>query len=225
MEISDWILLISTVILAAAALIAPYLAEKLKRSLYPPKLKILFNFCPPFCHKTSWNTNPREFVYYFRLQVINEGKSQARLCEVVLEKLWIYDSYNKPKLYSNFSPVNMNWVGSTNEYININPKRMFFCDIGHISSPIYQTEKERNNFLDIIGYKGKDLRFVLDLNQIFLSQPNCFPPGKYKLQIGLYSENADYQNEFFNISWSGKWSEEKDEMFREIVIERSEYSN
>ncbi|MHA1541918.1 MAG: hypothetical protein ACTSQH_02980 [Candidatus Hodarchaeales archaeon] len=227
MEITDWILILTALFLGACALFVPYLAEIVKRKAFAPNLKILFELAPPFCHQTSWRSPPgsptqiEEPVYYFRFQVVNEGKTQARLCEVFLENLWIYDSANNPQPYPNFSPVNMIWVGASNEFININPNRRVFSDIGHISSANYQREMEQNRFIDIPGYRGNDLRFVLDLRQIFYSQPNCFGPGRYILQVGLYSENAGYQKEFFDISWSGRWQDGDDEMFREIVIART----
>jgi len=227
MEITDWILILTALFLGACALFVPYLAEIVKRKSFAPNLKILFELAPPFCHQTSWCSPPgsptqiEEPVYYFRFQVVNEGKTQARLCEVVLENLWIYDSANNPQPYPNFSPVNMVWVGASNEFININPNRRVFCDIGHISSANYQRKIEQNRFIDLPGYRGNDLRFVLDLRQVFYSQPNCLVPGRYILQVGLYSENAGYQKEFFDISWSGKWQDGDDQMFREIVIART----
>ena len=227
MQITNCILIFTALFLGACALFVPYLAEIVKRKAFAPNLKILFELAPPFCHQTSWcsplgsSTQIKEPVYYFRFQVVNEGKTQARLCEVVLEYLWIYNSANNPQLYLNFSPVNMVWVGASNEFININPKRRFFCDIGHISSVNYQREIEQNRCIDLPGYRGNDLRFVLGLHQFFYSQPNCLVPGRYILQVGLYSENAGYQKEFFDISWSGKWQDGNDQMFREIVIVRT----
>jgi len=224
MEVTNWILILTALFLGACALFVPYLAEIVKRKAFAPNLKILFELAPPFCHQTNWLSPPgsptqnKEPVYYFRFQVVNEGKTQARLCEVVLENLWIYNSANNPQLYPNFSPVNMIWVEASNEFINISPNRRDFCNIGHISSVNYQSKIEHNRFIDLPGHSGNDLRFVLDLYHIFYSQPNCLGPGRYILQVGLYSENAGYQKEFFDISWSGKWQDGDDQMFREIVL-------
>ena len=98
MEITHWILILTAFFLGACALFVPYLAEIVKLKAFAPNLKILFELAPPFCHQTSWrsSTQIEEPVYYFRFQVVNEGKTQARLCEVVLENLWIYDFDNNP---------------------------------------------------------------------------------------------------------------------------------
>lgn len=227
MATSDWILIFTALFLGACALFVPYFAEIVKRWKLAPELKILFELASPFCHKTSFRPPPtsqiqfEEPAYYFRFQVVNEGKTQAKLCETVLENLWIYDAANIPRLYPNFSPINMIWVGSSNEFININPKRKIFCDIGHISSASYQEEIEQKKLIDIRGYTGTDLRFVIDQFRIFYSQPNCLAPGRYILEVALYSENAGCQREFFDISWSGKCKDGEDEMFREIVITRT----
>lgn len=227
----EWILISTTLFLGICALSAPYFAELIKRKAFAPELKILFKLAEPFCHKTIWRSPPgsspqiEEPVYYFRCQVVNEGKTQARQCEVVLENLWIYDVAGNPTVYPNFSPVNLRWVMATGEFmgefININPKRKIFCDLGHISSERYQREIEQKKFIDIPDYKGTDLRFRLDVLRSFYAQPNCLPPGRYIIGIGLYSENADYQKKFFDISWSGKWKDGEKEMFREIVIARA----
>ncbi len=225
---TDYILMFTALFLGACALFAPYIAEMLKRKAFAPRIKILFEFAPPFCHKTTWRSplhsqiHIEEPVYYFRFLVVNDGKTQARLCEVVLENLWIYDSANNPQLYLNFSPLNMRWdVGPPTEFININPERRVFCNIGHISSAKYQKEIEQKKFVDIPGYEGSNLRFKLDLLRTMYAQPNCFPPGRYILELGLYSENGGCQKVFFDISWSGNWQDGDREMFREVVIART----
>jgi hypothetical protein len=213
----------ATLILGAIALFGPKWAEC---NLYAPKLKLLFELDPPFCHKTQWKAagvDP-EPVYYFRLRIINNGKSTAKKCEVVLENLWIYDN-EVPKRIQNFSPVNLTWVTGTGErlqYIDINPERGYFCDIGHISSIHYQRRIELYKFIDADGYpvcRRNDLRFMLELLQSFNAQSNYLCPKiKYILEIGLHSGNAHYKNGFLEICFSGKWEDDQDLMFREEMI-------
>jgi len=213
------------------ALFVPYLAEVIKRFCFKPKLKMIFKLTPPFCHKTEIRSQPRaqhkvcEPVFYFRFKIINEGKSRAYNCEVILENLWIYDSskLGKPKLYPNFSPLNLAWSGNHSKDVrNINPGREIFCDIGHIASKAYQISSEKNKYIDVPSHYEEALRFMLELPKFFFSQPNCLIPGKYIIQIGLYSENTDNQKLFLDISWSGKWKDSEENMFREIVIKRTE---
>lgn len=226
MRTPDWILIFTALFLGACALLAPYVAEIVKRKFFAPRLKILFDLAPPFCRKTTAKSQSADPVshpiYYFRFQVLNKGKTQAKLCEAVLENLWVFSPDQTPQSYQDFSPINMGWSWSSEEFININPDRRIFADIGHISSRAYQSAQESHKFIDLPGYNGKDLRFVLDIRELFHCQPNCLPPGKYILQVGLYSENAGHVKEYFFVSWSGKWSDELDKMFKEIVIRRTQ---
>lgn len=173
MQISDWVQVGSTLFLGLCALFVPYLSEIVRRKAFSPKIKVNFQLSPPFCHLTSFRSNLsvypliNESVYYFRFEVINDGKSRVNHCEVVLENLWIYDSSQAPQIYPNFSPVNMNLVSASGPFIDINPSRRIFCDIGHISSKNYQQNIERSKFIDIPGCTGNDLRFLFDLSQYF----------------------------------------------------------
>ena len=114
----------------------------------------------------------------------------------------------------------MNWT--KDEFVGINPGRTIPCAIGYISSREYQKKFEKRKFIDIPDYNGNDLRFMLPLRHFFYSQPNCLPPGEYILQFTVYSENVEPEKIFLNISWSGKWQDKDNEMFKEIVIKRIE---
>ncbi len=225
MTTSDWVLIATALFLGAVALFVPLLSEIVKRKAFSPKIEIEFDLSPPFCHKTYWRSpaDPtfEEAVFYFRLRIINTGKSQAKLCESVLEDLCIYDSADRPIKLTNFSPVNLRWSGGiSSQYLNINPGRRIFCDIGHLSSPNYQAGGGNGVAIDIPGQHLGGLRFFLDLGSIPFSQPNCFLPGKYGIRVSLYSENALREDAFFVISWSGNWQDEEADMFRELVIEK-----
>jgi hypothetical protein len=226
MQVSDYTLILTSIFLGACALFVPYLSEVFKRKAFAPDPRIEFKLEPPYCHKTFFRSKPNvqpqveEPVFYFRFIMENRGKSRANRCEVVLENLWIYDASQTPIPYPNFSPVNMVWVGvgATGPFVDINPRRRIFCDIGHISSKRYQQQYEKEKLIDVLGYTGDDLRFLLDLGQYFYSQPSCFGPGRYILQVAFYSENAGSQRFFFDISWSGRWRDSESEMFREAVV-------
>jgi hypothetical protein len=219
MKTSDWILVGTALFLGLAALVVPWLSEVVKRKAFKPKLRIIFELKPPFCHKTHWQPGNHD-VYFCRFLVENTGRSLARLCEVVLEDLWIYDASGSAVKFDNFSPVNLKWVtGSSPQFIDINPGRKFFCSIGHISSFAYQQLTEKPKMVDITGSgPSSALRFLLDQRENYFSQPNCFIPGKYGIRVKLFSENSPQKQAYFEISWSGNWKTTEDEMFRELVI-------
>ena len=49
---NDWVLIGTALFLGFVALFVPYLAEKLKRSYFAPKLILEFDLSPPDCHIT-----------------------------------------------------------------------------------------------------------------------------------------------------------------------------
>lgn len=222
---SDWVLVVTSLFLGAVALFVPYLAEVVKRRLFGPELKVNHRNAPPFHHLTYWRS-PRdpslaEPVYFFRFEVVNQGRSQARRCEAVLEQLWVYDASGKPIETPNFSPVNLRWSGGRQRLFDINPhRRRIFCDIGHISSAAHQRREEYRIFTDVPGRGDDELRFLFDQHQCPYSQPNCLAPGKYAIKVSVYSENGQAETIYFQISWSGRWQEGEQEMFREAVVER-----
>jgi hypothetical protein len=227
MTASNWVQIITTLFLGATALFVPYLSEKLKRKWFAPKLSIEFKLVPPYCHQTFHapiNSKTQTPVYYFRFQIVNTGQTQAKLCEAVLEKIWQYDSAERPTELEGYSPINLRWSGKdrTNAtFLNINPNRKVFCDIGHIFPFEYQYDHERQSLIDIPGkHDPKALRFVLDQTQYPYSQLNCFIPGKYGMKIVLYSENAEPQEVCFRLSWSGSWQDTESVMFKELVIQK-----
>jgi len=211
LKTSDWVMIITALFLGASALFVPYLAEIIKRKFFAPKLKMQFSQSNPFCHLTRRTNNSS--VYYFRFRVLNEGKSQAKSCEVVLNEFWIADSSGNFNKEINFSPINLNWSGLGTQSVNINPGRDLFCDIGHISSPQFQEIEKSVFYID-----NNELKFLFETPFKYFSQQDCIIPGKVKIKISVYSENARMIEGYFEISWSGKWEAKESNMFREFVI-------
>jgi hypothetical protein len=220
-HVSDWVLICTTLFLGVIALVTPAIGDLIKRRILAPKLIVSFEEKPPYCLKTYWvtpqNPNQREPVYYFRFQVRNLGKLQLRRCEALLEGMWIYDVAGKPhKLF--ISDSHLHWAGSRDPFLDLNPHRRVYCDIGHISSAAYQQLVESTLFIDMPGTNQSGLRFLLDQTEYPVSQPNCFVPGTYAIEISLFAENAPYQKLFFKLAWSGKWHDDEEDMFRELVV-------
>ena len=217
-------------VLAGTALIAPHVYDFMKLKLYAPKFEIEFSHEQPYSHKTirkekstiGHTAIPISLtfpVYYCRFIVHNKGKSQAKLCEAILEELWIADSAGIFRKDENFSPVNLNWVGFKGQpYININPDRRVFCDIGHISSPKYQQDFEFSQYALISDDEQQKLKFFFDLLIKYFAQRDSLVPGNYKIKVVIYNENAQKSEKMFQISWSGTWKDTEEEMFRELVI-------
>jgi hypothetical protein len=44
------------------------------------------------------------------------------------------------------------------------------------------------------------------------------PPGKYRLHLALYSENAATVRTSLTLAWSGVWKDDEDAFFMECVV-------
>lgn len=222
MTVSDWVLICTTLFLGAVALTAPLITDWARRNLRAPKMEMSFQLSPPHCHKTYWRSpvNPdlQEPVYFFRFRLTNGGKTQLRQCEAVLQAMWVYDTAGIPHRIEEFSDINMRWSGIHTKFIDLNPRRSAYCDIGHISSITHQRSDENGIFIDVPGKTGDEPRFLLDQVEYPFSQPNCFLPGKYAFMIPLFAENAPAADLYFELSWSGKSQDTDHAMFREIVL-------
>ncbi|OGA45929.1 MAG: hypothetical protein A3G24_26280 [Betaproteobacteria bacterium RIFCSPLOWO2_12_FULL_62_13] len=225
---SDLVLMGSSLFLGAAALFVPYLAEKLKRSYFAPALLLDFALSPPDCHLTRSKGRDQlgrvvidEPDYYFRFRVQNQGQSQARRCEAVVESMYIADASGKFQPLPQFTPVTLIWgSGYVTEFVDINPERRFFCDLCHIPSAKLQAlELNAGKYVDPTGTGPFDVGVVLNVKTAFHSQPNRLSPGKYCLDVAIYSENARTIRRRFQISWSGAWKDTEQLMFREAVVE------
>lgn len=226
LSISDYVLIGTTLFLGTIALIVPTLAELLKKKILAPDLKIYFEENPPSCHQTrlkginAIGKKIDEPVYYFRFQVANEGKSLARKCEAVVERLSRVDIPNKVSEEADYTPVNLIWGSSYEEFVEINPNRRFFCDLLHVPSKQYQDSMKH-----FLGYVNPpegdefDLGAIMNVKAAFYAQPNRLPPGKYKIDVVIYSENSKEVRRSFIVTWSGNWKDNEENFFKELVIE------
>ncbi len=222
---SDLVLVGTTLFLGAIALSVPYLSELIKRKLFAPKLVVYFREAPPGCHRTRMKgvtdgIQIDEPVFYFRFQVANEGKSQARKCEAVIENLSITDAAGHFSEDMTYTPVNLIWGASYGEFVEINPGRRFFCDLLHIPSPRYQELAKKSDFyVEPAESNDFEVGAILNVKAAFYAQPNRLPEGKYRIDLAIYSENADVIRRRFFVSWSGKWRDTEAGIFKELVIE------
>jgi len=183
--------------------------EQFRRWWSAPRLRIDFKLEAPYCSKTPFYAFFEEETlsteaYYFRIKVINTGKSSAKLCEVIMTELLVRDgdSFHEVKY---FQKVNLKWdTGKTKDaYITINPSPVgLLCDIGYISKDYESTLFHLEYLYTIGGHQPKVLA----------------PKAKYRFTIGVISENAEFISKSFEFYWNGLWKDAEEEMFKEIII-------
>ncbi|MGB9429148.1 MAG: hypothetical protein WCC11_04625 [Gammaproteobacteria bacterium] len=226
-SIANIVQICSTLFLGIVAILAPTLAESVKAWWYKPKLDIVVRLTPPACQLTNafipllvaGVTNPQScFVY--RFEVHNNGKTEARKCEAVIESLAICNASGDFQELPKYSPVSLIWGSGYEGSVDINTGRRFYCDLFKVPSAQYQhvVTNVIGGYVNLADSSTFDIGVVLDVKSAFLSQPNRLPPGKYKLGISVYSENADTIKKIMYISWTGKWCDSEEEMFKECVL-------
>jgi hypothetical protein len=224
LSVDNWVLIASTLFLGVVALFVPTIAEWLQRRFYAPSLSIDFKLGPPHCHRTEQDLTfgdalfSREPVYYFRFSVTNNGRSQAKRCEAVLESVARADAAGNFIFHPRFTPVSLGWAGYEH-FVDINPHRKFYCDLASVPSPGHQKALADNgSYVDWPGQPSPALGVVLPVGRIFYSQPNRLPPGRYHLDVTVYSENAPAVRRTFTCAWGGNWRDDETAMFQECVI-------
>jgi hypothetical protein len=211
--------LISILAVVPLSLLAIF-QEQLKRWFFAPKLKIVFSLGQPFCSKTPLNITHSEKskvtktitteAFYFRIGVLNEGKSQAKLCEAFIAELQEFKSGQWQGI-DYFQQVNLKWDCGKPDipYIDINPSKIRrLVIIGHIfkQGPGLDIDETKQFHLDyaylIGGYQPRYLDAAL----------------KYRFNLIIAAENAEAISHRFEFEWSGVWKDKPEEMFKEICI-------
>lgn len=218
---------ISTFTAVLVALVIAVFGESLKAWWIGPNLRIEFNECPPDCHRTQFRDGTP--VYYFRFRVINDGRSAAKQCEGVVELLSYFNSDSR--LYEaerDFSHINLNWSSTFKDpelaglriFRTLNPRRIIHCDLGHIPA-VGSAEQENPSWRNCSWFQEGDqkaLKFFFDYAISPFSQIAYLRPGKYRLGIAIYAENARTVRKKFDIFWSGNWGDRQEQMFDEFSI-------
>lgn len=225
LRLADWVLIGCSLFLGIAALLAPWVAEWLKRRFYAPVINVRFSLRTPDCHITRSDLTigdqfvSREEVFVYRILVENRGRSQAKRCEAVIEGIDRADASGQFITFPRFTPTSIEWGAGYREFLDINPHRHFFCDLAYVYSPNHQDEFRRlGSFQNWPGLDPSQLGVTLRPIQHFYSQPNHLLPGRYRLHLAIFSENAKVVRTLIEVAWSGNWRTTEEAMFQECVV-------
>jgi|GEM_PF-299238 hypothetical protein len=182
------------------------------------ELVFKFSHSHKYYQITEWKWEERGIKYlvcYIMFGVENKGKIKAEQCKTVLEKIWKENSVGKSEELE-LSPVPLKCSGTQDSiYSTIQPSEEVIYDIGHVNHPGHEGLSE---YRAISEDQKKQNKFFFELPRKPYSQWDCLVPGKYKIQISVYSDNAEKLTRKFEIVWSGVWKDKEPDMFKELVI-------
>lgn len=192
--------------------------EKIKNYRTRPKLKIDIHFYPPECHSTRVHSAGFNVpAHWFRLFVKNEGKSNAKDLEVLIEAVEIKTG-DKWQTYPEFLPSNLVWTHINSPYLsNLLPGTMKNVDLGYILDP----KKRISNTLEynnLFPNGPTDIMFNVNISVKPYNQYNIIGPGEYKFSLIVGASNCDPIREKFNITFSNEWQEDINQMLDKTIM-------
>lgn len=211
------------------AVAGPYIGDRFRNRFLAPRLHVEFKNRPPYCHRTKWVSPSRSgdveasyLVFYFTFSIENQGKSQARSCEVVLYEVWTADENDEYRQVEDFWPTNLTLHHKL--FMDINPGRPpVHVAIGHISEPKYQEEYEHPYW--VAADRSDHSRFILDYapDQRHLWKIDSRPRGSHLFKLAILGENFEIVRKQIELHWTGKWTEDKGQMLtKEAVLSMKE---
>jgi hypothetical protein len=207
--LAEWLAAIGSIAVAVVAIFQ----EWFRRLVFRPNLKLSAHVGRPAAEKFKWEEIDTD-VYYFRLEVTNEGSAAAETLQVYVagvkrrRKDGIYEEVSR------FSPMNLVWAYTKREptlplLLAGMPPRL--CDFAHISDP--RKRSQTNESLPGIGPEEAALALELEV------QPNSLTyllePGTYRLSLKLVASNHSPRDYILEVEFPGKWFDEPEKMFRD----------
>lgn len=191
--------------------------ERIKNYRNRPKLKLDIHFYPPESNSTRVHSAGFQIhAYWFRLFVMNTGKSNAKDLEVLIEKVE-KKTLDKWETYPEFLPSNLVWTHINLPYLsNLLPGTMKNVDLGYIIDPSKRglNTLEYNN---IFPHSPTDIIFNVVLSVKPYNQYNIIGPGEYKFNLIVGASNCDPVREKFKLIFSNDWQQDINQMIEKTI--------
>lgn len=200
--------------LAVIALFGPYINELLKRKKFAPELKITFQKESPYVGGSVAGTVRITNYYDICFGVKNEGNSEAKNCEVIIEEF--YFKNKKGDLIENNRdfPAQLRYTIGPKNYlgpVDILPKANKFFHIFYIGTSTQAIK---------LGQQ-EELLFFMNMERIVPSSKGdeiSVLLNYLKIKIVIYSENAKKCEQYIEIESPGIKREKKEDSLQELQI-------
>jgi hypothetical protein len=187
-------------LIAGARLTASAFAA-IYRRLRRPKLVVYARAEDPFVkhtttplpdHVSAMDAITRNMLDYYRVQVLNGGKEQARACRLQIIGIR-YVEHGVWRDYDGWEPVTLKWSNVKTTVVDISPREDAYCDIGHFASNYIQNNLYRHDFpRRRLGQTDHDHHawFYLECHPVPNHQPGALGHGDYCFRMRLVSSNV-----------------------------------
>jgi hypothetical protein len=205
--LADWLSAIGSI---AVALVAIF-QEWFRRLVFRPRLRLAARVARPAAEKFKWE-DPDTDVYFFRLEVTNEGNAAAKDIQVYVASAQRKRQDGGSEGVSRFSPMNLVWAYTQREptlpvLLPQMPPRL--CDFAHVVDPKNRLQHSEN--LPELDPQSAVLALELEV------QPNSLgyllEPGEYLLSLKLVASNHAPKDYTLEVRFPGKWFDQQDMMF------------
>ena len=225
---AQWFTGFATLFLACVALFK----DTVLMWIQEPKIDIEFELRPPDCFKSQIiHTHPEQigqkvefkrlefYMFYYRLRIINKGKSPAKYVEVAIRdiKKKKGNSFERMDfvLDDNLDLASSKLIAGRKSlmyYKFISPGTFKHCELGHILDPSKRNlDSSENNKL----FRQDKTIFAFNVMTRYHSLYHIIEPGTYRFKILVAGENFDALEKIYELEITGEWSEKEDIMLDE----------
>jgi len=222
----EWLTAIGTIGAVALALFLALCGPYILRWQFQPKLRLRARVQRPDADKVSRTARIENLIvdlgesWYFRLAISNDGNDAARDAQVFLARVERKFGQRTEKV-GRFTPMNLKWTNTDDEQTSrdrvtrpvlLPDTPEVYCDLVHICDPA--TREQQGEDLDTVE-PGKGV-LGLDVQVATYSKGHLLEPGTYLFYLTIAASNCRSIHHVLEVSYSGKWSRDEEEMFREL---------
>jgi hypothetical protein len=210
----EWVA-IGTMLLAAFTFVLALVTvfqDSLRAKWFSPKLKLRAEAKRPIAEKNRWSNGVD--VYWFRIEVNNEGNVEARDVQVYLADLKYKNAADRYIPVENFSPMRIVWSHYRTRTLDVLlPGMPWFCDFFHVSDPAKKMLTHEDS--DKAG--AADPVMALDLEVLDSAVVRFLPKGEYRATLRCGASNHPPKEFKVKVTFKGLWLDDENRMFRESV--------
>ena len=184
--IAQWIEAVGTFVTAVIALFTTLYYEVWKPRRDRPRLQIYYDNDDPQCRRFS----PSGLAdvgssYFIRLKVVNTGRAPAERC---IGRLVAIADENR-RLRKDWDISSLAWTGQRRP------------------EPIYLSPRGDHSYIDLIQVVEGEREFKLRVDRTPRAIKLDYEPGQYYFLVVVYAERAEPVEQWFRVTWNGKFDE------------------